>query len=288
MKCELCQTELEPGSGACPNCGTPVEEINGETPWQSPEWSKAGRGQGILYENLALSQESGETEPVKKETQTHWLPVAGASVLLLLFLGMIYLFSRGYDPNAAAITGRQGIRMDNRTFAIYYLDAENQVIATFRENQKGLPFDPERSLRKQYYDLEAGITWEDYFAAQAASQAASTLCLLEDAAQQGFTPDAETLEKLQNIPQMLSLSTAYSGFVDESGKGDIGAYVETRYGFPVDEATYCQYYYDTMYAQTYFAWLTEELGGQEQAAARLAELDAQYCCKLTRFASGPR
>ena len=245
MNCPLCGEELGEAE-FCPNCGAPACQEPSEEPGQRP---------GIFYENLAVSQDEAQ-----KERQAPKEPrfsagerrgLLGSVLLLLILLGTIGWGCSQYIPDAEAIRGREGISMDNRTFAIYYQTELQSMESQYSQQKQALPFDPERSLERQYVDLDSGYSWADYFRQQALQKAALTASLISRAQRAGFRPDQSKIDGLEASLAQLPQMAAASGYTKKDGSGDLGAYLSARYGGAVTEAVYTQYLRDSFLAQAY-------------------------------------
>ena len=245
----------------CPNCGT---ETRIPPPISGPELIPETGHPGIFYENLAYSQEIYELErrPPKArrfEKQERSI-LAGAVLLLLLMLLSTWLVSRQYDPDAFAITGEKGIRMSNRVFSVYYQNAYQEFLAQYSES---LPFDGTRSLKKQYYNVDRGFTWDDYFVSTAYSTAALTQQLVAAARESGFQLSDAQNDALQASMNALTQTAATYGLDKES-------YLRELYGPDMTEAAYLQYLRDTTLAQAYSDQIYYSLSCTEE------EIEAYY------------
>jgi hypothetical protein len=253
---------------------------------------------GIFYENLASAQAVYDQEhQAPKEprfSQAEWRMLIGSGLLLLLFLGLMSFFGLRYDPDAPAMRGEDGISMDNRDFAIYYQNAYAQYLSEHSDSQGNVSvsFDRSRSLKKQYYDLETGYSWEDYFIDQALPTAALTESLLAQAQAEGFSPDAASLASLEAALDSLPVIAAASGYLGSDGSGDVTAYVQARFGPDVTEEAYRQYLRDTYLAQAYSDHLYASYDGSLSEDARtqmlgqaLRQLLEESGCKRTPFAA---
>ena len=235
MNCPLCSAPLD-GADVCPVCGTPV------TPEETPKYAPASLP-GIYYDNL----EPEIPEPPKRARQAaspeERKGMLIGAALLAVFLLLVCLMPRFYYPTATALRGDDGISMDNRTFGIYYQAALSSYISANTDSQGGssVPFSTEKPLNKQYYDLDSGYTWQDYFMDQALSTAALTKTLVQEAGKAGFTMDAETSSRLDSA--LAALAEPYGG--------DLDAYALERYGKDVSGEILRAYMEDSYLAQ---AW----------------------------------
>lgn len=269
MNCPLCDTPLE-GEVVCPNCG---HETDPQIPTMAtePDLIPETGHPGIFYENLVSSQEIYEEErrprkPARFE-KSEKLIILGAVIMLLVVLFSAWSVSRRYDPDAIALEGDSGISMDNRTFSIYYQETYQEYIA---QNSSALPFDPNRSLKKQYYNVEEGYSWEDYFISQAYPNAALTARLVAAARESGFT---------LNEDQQASVDATWESFQNyaENNQITLTEYLQTTYGSQMDEDTYYGYLYDTTLAQAY----SESIYYSTKFST--AEIEAYYKANLSNY-----
>lgn len=243
MNCPLCDTPVD-GENFCPNCGTQVvPEV--PTVVTEPDLIPETRHPGIFYENLISSHEIYEEEHKPKKAPRYdrqeKLLMTGAVLLLVLFIGMIGLVSRQYDPDAIALKGDYGISMDNRTFSIYYYAAYQEFVSAYSDS---LPFDPKTSLKKQYYNLNAGYTWEDYFISEAYSSAALTERVVAAANRAGYTLDDDAQRELDATWETLCRNAQMNNMTPDR-------YLQTMYGPSMTAEAYFGYLRDTTLAQAY-------------------------------------
>lgn len=264
MNCPLCDSPLDP-QGICPNCSETVSE--------------APVLPGIYYDKLEeiweeMEEAEEESYRPKKEpffTRGEKRAIRACFLILIAFIGMIALFSTSYDPTTEAISGRNGISIDNRSFSIYCHSAIKQLSS----QTETLPYDAARPLNRQYYNLDAGFTWEDYFMSQAFSSAALTEVLNRTAQQEGF---ALTAQEEQALKEELDA-------LEKSGKaayGDMDRYTAQTFGTGVTWDTYCKYRRDNALAQAYTT--------QKHASYQYSEeeLSAYYDENSDTYASLPK
>lgn len=211
---------------------------------------------GIFYENISASQAVYEQEhqAPKPGPLDHIpkAPMAGCILLLLCLLLAGYFAGKTCDPSASAMTGRGDLALTNREFSVYYWTEYRRVLSQAQES--GLPFDPNRPLDRQYMDLDAGTTWEDYFMDAAAYTAAVTMSLSAEAQAQDFLlPEAA---QAQLDAQLAALAQS-PGTLQET------------FGPSVTEANYRRYLTDRMLAEAFAA---ARCNGQEDMSAALSEL----------------
>ena len=252
MNCPLCGESMDE-TGHCPNCGgaasLPAQEE------KRRDDSTLRSGVGIFYENLAVSQAEAEQEhrpprPARYSSGER-KGIVFSVALLLAILVTVFWGCSGYDPDVAAIRGKNGITMDNRTFSIYFYAAMSEAQSQYGQDGGTVPFDPTGNLERQYIDLDTGYTWADYFREQALKGAALTESLVWQAQENGFWPSAEKQEAFQASLDRLPSMAATSGYPGKNGTGDLSAYLTARYGSEMTVECYQAYLRDTFLAQSY-------------------------------------
>lgn len=267
MNCPLCGVEMGE-LRECPECGTTLDE-------ELPEEKLPG----IYYDNLLQAQEVYEEEhkppEVPRFDRIERRILTGAVLLLVLVIGLLWWGSEQYDPNAVAIRGDGGIRMDNRTFSIYYQNTLQRFVAQYNDT---LPFDRTRSLAKQYYNLQEGYSWEDYFVEQAFSSAALTQRLAADARAHGHVLTQAEEAELDSQWEAVLSTAAQNAMAPE-------AYLSAMYGDGITTEAYQAYLRDNELAQSYseklyydFLFSEEEL--QDYYAAHLEDYEALTISEL--------
>ena len=279
MLCPICQTPQDE-NGLCPNCGTATPEAI-PAPDAAPESSyghcpvcKSPLNEdytcpdcglsfdpevptivteadvipdtgnpGIYYDNLlTMPAEVEEAAPADTGFRLHEkLIMAGSCLLLAIVIILSFVAAGQFDPDSPALKGPGDIYMDNRTFSIYYSTVYQDFLSQYGES---LPFDPERSLKRQYYNADLGYSWEEYFITQAFSTAAVTEQMLEDAARNGFTMEAEMPAKLESALGTLESAAAQN-------RMDARSYLKAMFGEHMTLEAYTDYLEDTILAQGY-------------------------------------
>lgn len=239
--CPVCQIPLDENY-MCPQCGM-VFDPEVPTIVTAPDVIPDTGNPGIYYDNLmTMPVEAEEAPPVETGYQLHEkLIMLGASLLMVLVLVLSFMAAKEFDPDSTALEGPGGIHMDNRTFSIYYGTVYQEFLSQYGQS---LPFDPERSLKRQYYNADMGYSWEEYFITQAYSNAAVTEQMLEDAARNGFTMEEEMPALLDNALATLDAAAAQN-------RMDATAYLRSMFGEHMTLETYRNYLADTILAQSY-------------------------------------
>lgn len=239
--CPVCQSPLDEDY-MCPQCGM-VFDPEVPTIVTAPDVIPDTGNPGIYYDNLmTMPAETEEAAPVETGYQLHEkLIMIGASLLMVLVLALSFVASKQFDPDSPALQGPGNIYMDNRTFSIYYGTVYQEFMSQYGQS---LPFDPERSLKRQYYNADLGYSWEEYFITQAYSQAAVTEQLLEDAARNGFTLEEE-------MPALLDHALGTLDAAAAQNRMDATAYLRSMFGDHMTLDAYKAYLEDSILAQSY-------------------------------------
>lgn len=251
MNCPLCDADME-GASVCPQCG---ESLVPEAPDAKPL-------PGIFYDNLRCAQETYEQEHQSPKApwfnKTEKRILSGAVLFLVLTIGLLWVSFRQYDPDAVALRGDRGIYMDNRTFSIYYKNSYSSFVSQYSES---LPFQQGKSLKKQYYNLSEGYTWEDYFVTDAFSSAALTELLVTDAAFHGFSLGEAERQVLSDNWDRVQLAAQQSGM-------ELSDFLVNQFGSAITPETYRAYLEDSALAQSYSQYL---YGGFQFSDAELEQ-----------------
>ena len=253
MNCPLCESPLDE-RGVCPNCGKETE--------------KKTALPGIYYETLEESREDDAPAPKRREaffTPGEKRGIGACVLLLILFVGMIALVSGGYDPDATAIDGK-GIAMKNSTFSVYY----EMAVQSAASSSEAALFDPSKPLHKQYYNIDVGYTWDDYFKSQAFSSAALTEAIVYAANREGFTLPEDIRASLEKEQEAMEKSA-------ESSYGDKDRYLAANMGEHITWEGYWDYREDSALAQAYAdaRYLTYDFT-EEEIASYYDENSAKY------------
>lgn len=75
MKCSFCGSELEPGSGFCPNCGTMMSVDNAETAENAAEPQKYEPDRADVYSDSVQNEEPAETTPLEEDYSGQTVPL---------------------------------------------------------------------------------------------------------------------------------------------------------------------------------------------------------------------
>lgn len=75
MKCSFCGSELEPGSGFCPNCGTMMSVDNAETAENAAEPQKYEPDRADVYSDSVRDEEPAETTPLEEDYSGQTVPL---------------------------------------------------------------------------------------------------------------------------------------------------------------------------------------------------------------------
>ena len=230
---------------------------------------------GIFYENLTVSQEEAAKEHsvAHTEDRTPLLPVIGCVILLMGLLLSAVLAGQTCDPSAAALTSHSFSR-SNESFAIYFWDTCRETASALQENGSSVPFDPAADLSRQYYDLAAGYSWQEYFMEQAAQSAALTAALVHEANAAGYIlPEAQQTQFTRQAAALDDMARA-------AGCSDGEDYIHTLYGSQVSRTAYEQHLFDQTLADSFASAVYQNLTFTEEEIADYYAADLESYADL--------
>ena len=277
MNCKFCNAELPEEVTLCPACGQenaqdPVEEVTvAETEEVIEEVTEEVTEEATEEATEEISEEMAEEaleEPVKPKRKL-WVRilaiVCGIAILAVL-AGSIYF---GTDPAPKA-----------QTYTVSAAKAEkarNQVVATAGEIEltnselqahywqsvndfynyyggyvdlSSIGLDLSQPLDQQFYDEEAGITWQQYFLDIAIETWHRYAAMANKGKQEGFELSEESKAYLQTIPQEMETMATANGYKDAADmlNQDMGPACDMDgYLRFLDLNFYVGQYYETVY-----------------------------------------
>lgn len=221
MNCKFCNAELPEGLALCPACGKDnaeeivTEEIAEEVSEEISEEELAALAEEAVAEE---TEEVTEEAPVKKTAL--WvkiLAVVGALALVAVLLGaVIYGINRAPKAESYTVTEQKAesvrdvvvatvgdYELTNNELQVFYWQGVEEFY-----NYYGYYLDPsvldfEKPLDSQFYDEEAGVTWQMHFLNNALTTWSRYAALGMRAKEQGFELSEETKAQLETIPQQL-------------------------------------------------------------------------------------
>lgn len=276
MNCKFCNGELPEDVTLCPACGGEnVEEVTEEAVEAAAEVTEEVTEEAIAEAAAEAAEEeiSEETvveaapeEPeVPKQKPKVWLvilAVIGAVALLAVLVGaVIYgINSAGKTPESYTVSEEKAVaardtvvatagdvELTNSELQIYYWQSVNEFYEyySYYMDPASMGLDLEKPLDQQFYDEEAGITWQQYFLENALSTWSRYAALSMQAKEDGFTLSEDVLAYVESVPQQLEEMAVSYGYASTQDmlNADMGA--------ACDETGYMNFLNLNMYAGQY-------------------------------------
>ena len=267
MNCKFCNAEMEEGVTLCPVCG---KEMTEELPEE------------IVTEEVA--EEIAEESPVKKTAL--WvkiLAVVGALALVTVLVGAVF-YGMGAARKAESYTVSDSkaekvrdtvvatvgdVELTNSALQIYYWQAANDFYNTYGYYLDSSVLDFSKPLDEQFYDAEAGTTWQQYFLESALSSWSRYAALNMRAKEAGFALSEEMQAYVDELPAQVEAMATQNGYesVDAMLSADMSA-VCTQDG-------YMDYLLNNIHASQYLDSIYDSLiPSVEEIEAYYAENEA--------------
>lgn len=229
MNCKFCNGELPEGVTLCPNCGKDAaEEVAEET--------VADAAQETTEVTAAETAEVTAQEMIEEEAPKKAAPwklvlmIAAAVVLVAVLVGAVLYGMGVFDKEAQAsysatqqeaINGRDvvvatvgDVELTNSELQIYYWQSVDEFYNYYGYymDVAQLGLDPNKPLDTQYYDEEAGITWQQYFLDMALSTWSRYAALKMAGQEAGFALSADIQAYMETIPAQLESMATSNGY----------------------------------------------------------------------------
>lgn len=276
MNCKFCNAELEEGITLCPACGkenmddaadVTVEEIVEAESVETEEIAEEAAEAEVTVEAEETAEETAE--PKKKTPK--WLValaiVGTIAIAAVLCVAVIFGVkssapaegsytvsdSKAEKARDTVIATVGDVELTNSALQVYYWQAANEYY-----NNYGAYIDPSildftKPLDTQFYDEEAGVTWQKFFLDSAISSWGRYAALYMKAQESGFQLSEEMQTYVESLPdQIAQMATSYDyASVEEMLAADMGA--------ACDEAGYMEYLHTNIYASQYMDSIYESL-----------------------------
>ena len=229
MNCKFCQAELEEGITLCPACG---KENMEELPETAPEEEMP---QEFTEEELAeaameAAQETEEVVEAPAKKYPLWvriLAIVGA-VALAAVLGVAVYFgvnAAGKKAESYTVSEKKAAKemntvvatvgdmeLTNNALQVYYFQAIDDFYSTYGNYLDASVLDLNAPLDEQYYDEEAGTTWQQYFLESSLTSWSRYAALNMQGKEEGFQLGQEVQDYLDSVPQQLEEMAISSGY----------------------------------------------------------------------------
>lgn len=243
-------------------------------------------------------REQAEAKKVKSYT------IAFIAILLVIVLTTVGTLgvravnhSGVFERNTIAATIGDH-KLNTVMMGYYYNDAINNAYSQWYNDygsnintytQWLLGLDLSKSLNKQVYNAESGMTWAGYFVSIAMDNAKSDYALYDLAVAEGFKLSEEDTASIDNMMSNLSFYARLYGY------SNTNKYLQATYGYGSSEKTYRQYCEISATANAYYKAHQDSLT-YDDAAIRAHEKDrfneyssysgAYYYLSYTYFLEG--
>ena len=230
MNCKFCNGELPEDVTLCPECGREnLEEVVAEEMTAEPFEEAAEEVTEEMTEEAAEEAAEAPAEAPKQKPKV-WLvilAIIGAIALAGVLIGAVIYGVKNAEKKAesytvsdeAAVKVRDvvvatvgDVELTNSELQIYYWQAVNEFYEYYGYymDLTTLGLDMEQPLDSQFYDEEAGITWQQYFLESALSTWSRYAALSMQAGEENYALDEEAQAYLDSIPaQLEELAVSY-------------------------------------------------------------------------------
>ena len=268
MKCKHCSEPLEPGCTVCPGCGAEVEQDNGlRKARQRALLSGVVAAMAVLATVLFFLLRSG------------WQFGCSGKTAVPITQRDSYSVSdrKAWRKRDVAVATMGNDRLTNAQLQIYYWTGVYDFIGNYSYYLTALGLDLTKPLDEQYLEREDAMleyllgskvsydmTWQQYFLQNAIQLWQSNQALAQMARDNGYTMDAESRAKLDDLPRQLKIDAQKAGF------STVEAYLEHSMGPGCTVNDYYAYMEVYYLGYSYFAHLYEKIQPTDQ------ELEAYF------------
>ena len=279
MNCKFCNAELEEGITLCPACGQENTEEVLETEVTEEEISQEITEEELEEAAMAAVEEVTEEPAEPAKPTPAWvkiLAVVGA-VALAAVLGVAVFFGVKAGGNIAksytvsekkaqkemntvvATVGDQ--ELTNNALQVYYFQAVDEFYSAYGSYMDPSVLDLSKPLDAQYYDVNNGITWQQYFLESALSSWSRYAALNMLAQEEGFQMSQEILDYLDSVPEQLDAMAVSGGY--ESAD----AMLQEDMSYACDMEGYMDFMQTNLYAGQYLEAVYDTILPTDQEVA---------------------
>lgn len=267
MNCKFCNAEMEEGVTLCPVCGKEMtdalpEEILMEEGTEETVEAVTEETEEVVTGETSeeTSEEIVEQIPVKKTAL--WVKIlaaVGALALIVVLAGAVY-YGVGASKKAESYTVSDSkavkerdtvvatvgdMELTNSTLQIYYWQTANDFYNNYGYYLDSSVLDFNKPLDEQFYDEEAGITWQQHFLEGALTTWSRYAALNMQAEEAGFVLSEEMQTYVDELPAQLQ------EVANESGYDTVDAMLNADMSMACNETGYMDYLLVNIHAGQY-------------------------------------
>lgn len=271
MNCKFCNAEMEEGITLCPACGKDNLEEAAEKAEMPMEAATEAQEEDVV-DTASVAEEAAEepTETPKKKTPK-WLvalAIVGAIAIAAVLGTAVYFGIRSSMPPAGSYSVSDSkaekerdtvvatvgdVELTNSALQVYYWQAVNEYQNSYASYMNSSALDLTKPLDEQFYDEEAGITWQKYFLDGALNSWSRYAALYMQAKEENYELTEEMQEYVAGLPdQIKEMATSY-------GYDTVAEMLYDDMGAACDESGYMEYLNTNIYAGQYVDSLYESL-----------------------------
>ena len=304
MNCKFCNAELAEEVTLCPVCGKEnaedavemaedvvyqeadaceAEETAEETVMEIAEATAEESVEETVEEPMeeTVEEPTEETveEPKKTKTWVKVVAIVCALAIALVLAGSIYFGIKGSAPAAKSYTVSDekavkaqhtvvatvgDLGLTNSELQVFYLQAVEEFYNYYGYYLDASILDLEKPLDTQFYDEEAGITWQKYFLDSAISVWSRYAALNMAAKEAGYQLDAESQAYVDSMMEQMTTAASQQGFAS------VYEMIQASMGAACEEAGYFSFLSTNVYAGQYLNSLYDSL------VPTMEEIEAYY------------
>ena len=271
MNCKFCNAEMEEGVTLCPACGKDnLEELTEKA--EMPEEAVTEAQEEEVVDTASVAEEAAEepAETPKKKTPK-WLvalAIVGAIAIAAVLGTAVFFGIRSSMPPAGSYSVSDSkaekardtvvatvgdVELTNSALQVYYWQAVNEYQNSYAYYTNSSALDLTKPLDEQFYDEEAGITWQKYFLDGALNSWSRYAALHMQAKEENYELTEEMQEYVASLPdQIKEMATSY-------GYDTVAEMLYDDMGAACDESGYMEYLNTNIYASQYVDSLYEGL-----------------------------
>ena len=304
MNCKFCNAELAEEVTLCPVCGKEnaedavkmaedivcqeadafeaeetAEETAEEIAEAPLEKSMEETAEEPEEETVEEPEEEAVEEPKKTKTWVKVVAIVCALAIALVLAGSIYFGIKGSIPAAKSYTVSDekaekaqhtvvatvgDLGLTNSELQVFYWQAVEEFYNYYGYYLDASVLDLEKPLDTQFYNEEAGITWQKYFLDSALSTWSRYSALNMAAMEAGFQLDAESQAYMDSMMEQLTTGASQQGYAS------VNEMIQASMGAACEEAGYFSFLSTNIYAGQYLNSLYDSL------VPTMEEIEAYY------------